>query len=212
MIQNAKNSRVKGFTLTEMVVVLAIIGILLGILMPSMMAYYRNSRVKAANSDAKMVYNAVQTEVMRYMTSDRTTPHTSGFAGGMWVSYEPSGKISIAAGPDVPGSLTETSASDTEETNPEAAAARDVVDRVNRMVYGANEICWSVYVNNYIVQACVAANVPSTKYVGFYSANKQSADPSEKSGSYSTVYLTRLDTARTHYAGKKSTANEDKKP
>ena len=61
----------KGFTLIELIIVIAIIGILLGILMPSMMNYYRRSRIQAANADAKMVYNAAQTAAQRFIAQDR---------------------------------------------------------------------------------------------------------------------------------------------
>lgn len=54
-----KNSNKKGFTLVELVVVIAIIGVLAAILVPSMMGYVRKSRLKTANGNAKTAYNAV---------------------------------------------------------------------------------------------------------------------------------------------------------
>ncbi|MGN0591391.1 pilin [Ruminococcus sp.] len=49
--------RKKGFTLIELVVVIAIVGILAAILVPVMMGYIRKSRVSAANTNAKQNYN-----------------------------------------------------------------------------------------------------------------------------------------------------------
>ena len=49
--------RKKGFTLIELVVVIAIIGVLAAILVPVMMGYVRKSRVAAANDNAKQNYN-----------------------------------------------------------------------------------------------------------------------------------------------------------
>ncbi|EGC02583.1 prepilin-type N-terminal cleavage/methylation domain-containing protein [Ruminococcus albus] len=52
-----KNSNKKGFTLVELVVVIAIIGVLAAILVPSMMGYVKKSRLKTANGNAKTAYN-----------------------------------------------------------------------------------------------------------------------------------------------------------
>jgi type IV pilus assembly protein PilA len=67
----AKRTR-KGFTLMELIIVIAIMGILMAIIIPSWGYFLRRARERDANSKAKIVFNAAQTAVTRVCDNERS--------------------------------------------------------------------------------------------------------------------------------------------
>ncbi len=60
MLQKLSKKNEKGFTLIELMIVIAIIGILSAIAIPNFITYRRRSENSAANSDVKNAYTFAQ--------------------------------------------------------------------------------------------------------------------------------------------------------
>lgn len=70
-MNNKRNK--KGFTLVELIIVLAIMGILMAILIPAWNYFVRRAHEREVTSKAKVVFNAAQTEITRIGVRERPT-------------------------------------------------------------------------------------------------------------------------------------------
>lgn len=92
-----KTRKVKGFTLVELIVVIAIIGVLAAILVPSMLGYVKKSKVSSMNSNAKNLFDACNTALVEMDTEGKTPPNGEQDVRGGTASAEVGGFAIVAS-------------------------------------------------------------------------------------------------------------------
>lgn len=181
--------KLKAYTLNEIIIVLAIIGILGSVSVMSMGHWISETRMNAANADARMLFNAVQTVVQDFKTQERDKLYfKDGTSSGLHslvddfymyydssvgepvythFIYDVSDVLHLNPIPEVIG-VTANFPIELNMTKSDA----DLVWEIQRAIFSyyseAKQYYWGVYVKDSIVQSVVISENPNWRYVGAY--------------------------------------------
>lgn len=171
--------RKKGFTFMELVIVIAIFGVLVGVITPLWTHYLHRSRLKTQNQKAKAIFNAAQTAIIDLDFSERK--YKAALAettdseyikklnnhiyttGSEWYYYWDGmrGFMCDAKGDEL--NPTDLSYS------PERTATLNewnekLGNQIRRIV--TDDMVYKIYIKDYKVQAVVSANNGHDRYIG----------------------------------------------
>ena len=149
---NKKHTK-KGFTLVELVIVIAIIGVLTMMVMVAWNRVLNRSKVNDANTKAKIIYNAAQTVAIKYSTTERNLKADDRYMGnGDFYLYWNGSRAS--SGP---------SANNTPNHNNDderfGAAINRILDENGT---------YKVFIRNYVVQSVVYQDNDNSRFFGAY--------------------------------------------
>lgn len=155
--------KLKGFTLTELIVVIAIIGILTAIFVPSWMSWIAKSKVRKQNNNARVIFNAAQTVVQDYKFRERKLEDSKKNIGTGEFCFYWDKDTGASASRDI------TKVDDGSFHSEAASAFVDsFANQVNR-IYGDEEATtYRIYVKNYMVESVVASSGNNNRHKGSY--------------------------------------------
>jgi len=182
----------KGFTLIELVIVVAIIGILLGVLVPSWGYFLERGRIRTQNNKAKAVFNAAQTIVTdldfaerRYVDAYKNTTDAAKKKDALGHLYSQVPSVDTTREwyfyydgingyrCDSTGAVLTADNAGYADADFNALAISEWNDKITTYIDKVidDDLVYKIYVKDYKVQSVVSARYESDRYIGAYPTN-----------------------------------------
>lgn len=162
----------KGFTLMEMIIVLAIIAVLSAILVPAWSYFMRRAHERDAAAKAKVVFNAAQTEITKIGMKERTLMNIINDPT-MDSDRKDNARKEVYVGDGefyfywdgTSGVKVDSSGVDDDVVNNQANNAK-LARGINTITGGTG--IYKIYVKNYNVESVMYSDMDTSRYKGTY--------------------------------------------
>lgn len=166
--------RKKGFTLMELVIVVAIFGILLTIITPSWARYLQRSRTRTQNHKSRVAFNAAQTVVTQLQFSERkyfaaiSEPNAANHIytpvdGSDWYYYWNGTEGHIC---DEDGNAIDTSTFNSKKVETIEEWDEKIGDAIKKIL--TDDVVYKFWVSNYHIVAVSSGNGATDRFIGGY--------------------------------------------
>ncbi len=161
----------KGFTLMELIIVIAVMGVLIAIITPAWLNYIAKSRIETQNSNSRVIFNSAQTVVQDYKFTEKNTDDADKCVYPTNYYLEWDGGSASAYYFDSEGDRVDLSDDKAEK----------VAAKVNRLFSGDDTTCYKVWVENYLVKSVVSGRTDTDQFIGSYPVKQEERQPSGNS-------------------------------